>query len=61
MIFIPGARLIGFSFLTQLSNLEWVTEAQTGEVACTAKVAGAVFGTLTERFFEDPERLAAQL
>jgi membrane associated rhomboid family serine protease len=58
---MPGAGLIGFWSLTQLFNLEWVTKAQIGGVACTAHVAGAVFGTLTARFFEDPERLAAQL
>ena len=59
--FIPAIVLIGFWFLTQLFNLGAVTEAQTGGVAYAAHVAGAVFGALTARFFEDPERLAAQL
>jgi membrane associated rhomboid family serine protease len=59
--FIPAIVLIGFWFLTQLFNLGSVTEAQTGGVAYAAHVAGAVFGALTARFFEDPERLAAQL
>jgi len=56
--FIPAIVLIGFWFLTQLFNLGSVTEAQTGGVAYAAHVAGAVFGALTARFFEDPERLA---
>jgi membrane associated rhomboid family serine protease len=60
--FIPAIVLIGFWFVTQLFNLGSVTEAaQTGGVAYAAHVAGAVFGALTARFFEDPERLAAQL
>ena len=46
---------------TQLFSLGSVTKAQTGGVACTAHVEGAVFRTLTVRFFEDRERLAAQL
>ncbi|MGA9143450.1 MAG: rhomboid family intramembrane serine protease [Candidatus Acidiferrales bacterium] len=59
--FIPAAVLIGFWFLTQLFNLGSVAEAQTGGVAYAAHVAGAVFGALIARFFEDPNRLAAQL
>ena len=38
-----------------------MTEAQTGGAAYAAHVAGAVFEALTARFFEDPERLAAEL
>jgi len=56
--FVPAILLIGFWFLTQLFNLGSVTEAQTGGVAYAAHVAGAVFGALTARFVEDPERLA---
>ena len=59
--FIPAIVLVGFWFLTQLFNLGSVTEAQTGGVAYAVHVAGAVFGALTARFFEDPERLAAQM
>ena len=59
--FIPAIVLIGFWFLTQLFNLGSVAEAQTGGVAYAAHVAGALFGALTARFFEDPERLASQL
>ena len=58
--FIPAAVLIGFWFLTQLFNLgSVVAQAQTGGVAYAAHVAGAVFGALTARFFEDAERVAA--
>lgn len=57
--FIPAAVLIGFWFLTQLVSLgSVVREAQTGGVAYAAHVAGAVFGALAARLFEDPERLA---
>ena len=58
--FIPAAVLIGFWFLSQLLNLGAVAQAQTGGVAYAAHVVGAVFGALTARLFEDPERLAAQ-
>ena len=59
--FIPAIVLIGFWFLMQLFNLGSVTDAQTGGVAYAAHVAGVLFGALTARLFEDPERIAAQL
>ena len=62
--FIPAIVLIGFWFLTQLFNVGVVTasaSSQSGGVAYAAHVAGAVFGALTARLVEDPERLAAQL
>ena len=59
--FIPAAVLIGFWFLTQLLNVGSVATAQTGGVAYVAHVAGAIFGALSARFFQDPRRLAAQL
>ena len=52
---------LGRVTFTQLFSLGSVTETQRGGVAYAAHVAGAVFGALTARFFEDPERLAAQL
>jgi membrane associated rhomboid family serine protease len=58
--FIPAAVLIGFWFLTQLLNVGSVATAQTGGVAYVAHVAGAIFGALSARFFQDPRRLAAQ-
>jgi membrane associated rhomboid family serine protease len=58
--FIPAAVLIGFWFLTQLLNVGSVATAQTGGVAYVAHVAGALFGALSARFFQDPRRLAAQ-
>jgi len=57
--FIPAALLIGFWFLTQLFNVGSVTTAQTGGVAYLAHVGGFLFGTVTARLFEDPQRLAA--
>ncbi len=57
--FIPAALLIGFWFLTQLFNVGSVTAAQTGGVAYLAHVGGFLFGAVTARLFEDPQRLAA--
>jgi membrane associated rhomboid family serine protease len=59
--FVPAAVLIGVWFLLQLLNVGVVAAAQTGGVAYVAHVAGAIFGALTARFFQDPNRLAAQL
>ncbi len=56
--YLSGLGRVSF---TQLFSLGSVMEAQRGGVAYAAHVAGAVFGALTARFFEDPERLAAQL
>lgn len=61
--FIPAIVLIGFWFLIQLFNFGAVATAastQGGGVAYAAHVAGAVFGGLVARFFEDPERLGGQ-
>lgn len=55
---IPAALLIGFWFLIQLVNAGSVAEVQTGGVAYMAHVGGAIFGALTARLFEDPQRLA---
>ena len=57
--FIPAALLIGFWFLTQLINLGSVATSQTGGVAYVAHVAGVIFGAVTVRFFQDPQRIAA--
>jgi len=58
--FIPAALLIGFWFLTQLINIGSVATSQTGGVAYVAHVAGLIFGVLTVRLFQDPQRAAAQ-
>ena len=55
---IPAALLIGFWFLTQLVNVGSVATVQTGGVAYVAHVGGALFGAITARFFEAPQRLA---
>jgi rhomboid family protein len=57
---IPAALLIGVWFLIQLFNVGSVATAQTGGVAYLAHVAGAIFGAVTARLFQDPQRLAAQ-
>jgi membrane associated rhomboid family serine protease len=57
---IPAALLIGVWFLIQLFNVGSVATAQTGGVAYLAHVAGAIFGAVTARLFQDPRRLAAQ-
>ena len=55
---IPAALLIGFWFLTQLLNAGSVAAVQTGGVAYLAHVGGFIFGAVTARLFEDPQRLA---
>lgn len=57
---IPAALLIGFWLLTQILNAGVVADVQTGGVAYVAHVGGCIFGLLTARWFEDPERLAEQ-
>jgi membrane associated rhomboid family serine protease len=56
---IPAGLLIGVWFLIQLFNVGSVATVQTGGVAYVAHVAGALFGAVTARFFEDAKRLAA--
>lgn len=56
--FIPAALLIGLWFLIQLFNAGSVAQVQTGGVAYLAHVGGAVFGAVTARLFENPQRLA---
>jgi rhomboid family protein len=56
--FIPAVLLIGFWFLTQLFNAGAVAQVQTGGVAYIAHIGGAVFGAVTARLFEAPQRLA---
>jgi membrane associated rhomboid family serine protease len=52
--------LIGFWFLTQLFNAGAVATVQTGGVAYLAHIGGFLFGAVTGRLFEDPERLAKE-
>jgi rhomboid family protein len=56
---IPAALLIGVWFLVQLFNVGSVAAVQTGGVAYVAHVAGAIFGAVTARLFEDPRRVTA--
>jgi membrane associated rhomboid family serine protease len=58
--FVPAALLIGFWFLIQLFSVGSVATVQTGGVAYIAHVGGFIFGALTARIFEDPNRIAAQ-
>jgi membrane associated rhomboid family serine protease len=58
--FIPAAILIGFWFLTQLLDAGTVATVQTGGVAYLAHVGGCIFGAVTARWFEDPQRLAEE-
>lgn len=58
---VPAALLIGVWFLLQLVSVGAVaTTAQTGGVAYLAHIGGLVFGAATARWFEDPQRIAAQ-
>ena len=58
--FIPAALLIVVWFLIQLVNAGAVANVQTGGVAYLAHVGGCVFGAVTARWFEDPQRIAEQ-
>ena len=58
--FIPAALLIGFWFVSQLFHAGAVAEVQTGGVAYLAHVGGFIFGAVTARWFEDPQRIARQ-
>jgi len=55
---IPAALLIGVWFLIQLFNVGSVATVQSGGVAYLAHVGGALFGAVTARLFEDPQRVA---
>jgi rhomboid family protein len=57
---IPAALLIGVWFLIQLFSIESMPIGQPGGVAYLAHLAGAIFGAVTARFFQNPRRLAAQ-
>jgi membrane associated rhomboid family serine protease len=58
--FIPAALLIVVWFLIQLLNTGAVANVQTGGVAYLAHIGGCVFGAVTARWFEDPQRIAEQ-
>jgi membrane associated rhomboid family serine protease len=58
--FVPAALLIGFWFLTQLSDAGSVADVQTGGVAYLAHIGGFIFGVAIARLFEDPRRIAGQ-
>jgi rhomboid family protein len=56
---IPAALLIGVWFLIQLFNVGSIATVQKGGVAYGAHVAGAIFGMIFARRFEDSRRLIA--
>jgi len=58
--FVPAALLIGLWFVLQILSVGFgaVTNMDTGGVAYLAHIAGAVFGAVTVRWFEDPRRIA---
>src|SRR5271165_4065669 len=56
--FIPAALLIVVWFLLQLINAGAVATTQNGGVAYVAHIAGCIFGAVTARLFEDPQRIA---
>ena len=58
--FIPAALLIVVWFLIQLLNAGAVANVQTGGVAYLAHIGGCIFGAVTARWFEDPQRIAEQ-
>ena len=59
--FVPAALLIGVWLLIQLFNVGSVAAVQTGGVAYAAHVAGALFGALTARLFEDRRSPGAEV
>ena len=58
--FIPAALLVVVWFLIQLLNAGAVANVQTGGVAYLAHIGGCIFGAVTARWFEDPQRIAEQ-
>jgi membrane associated rhomboid family serine protease len=60
--FIPAALLIGFWFVIQLFSAGAVAGARAGEntggVAYLAHIGGMVFGAVTGRLFEQPNRIS---
>jgi membrane associated rhomboid family serine protease len=60
---ISAVVLIGLWFLTQVMSVQGAlatTQTPQGGVAYMAHVAGFLFGLVTARFIEDPQRLADQ-
>ncbi|HYK80345.1 MAG TPA: rhomboid family intramembrane serine protease [Micropepsaceae bacterium] len=55
--FIPAALLIGVWFVIQLFDAGAVAHVQTGGVAYVAHIGGFIFGAVTARWFEVPERM----
>ncbi|HEV2132809.1 MAG TPA: rhomboid family intramembrane serine protease [Terracidiphilus sp.] len=58
--FIPAVFLIGFWFLIQVLDYGVVARVQTGGVAYLAHIGGFVFGVITARLFENPQRVASR-
>ena len=56
---IPAALLIGFWFLIQLVHAGAIAQTQSGGVAYLAHVGGFIFGAVTARWFERPNRTAS--
>ena len=56
--YIPAALLVGGWFLLQLLSIGSIAATQTGGVAYVAHVGGFLFGAVTARLFEDPNRTA---
>jgi membrane associated rhomboid family serine protease len=56
--YVPAALLTGVWFLIQFLNLGAVASAPPGGVAYAAHVGGFIFGAVTARLFEGPQRLA---
>jgi membrane associated rhomboid family serine protease len=56
---VPAALLIGVWFVIQLFHVGLIASVQTGGVAYVAHVAGAIYGAVTARLFQDPRRLGA--
>jgi membrane associated rhomboid family serine protease len=55
--YIPAVLLIGFWFLTQVLNFGVVAQVQSGGVAYLAHIGGFLFGAVTARLIEDPQRI----
>jgi membrane associated rhomboid family serine protease len=56
--YISAALLIGVWFLLQVLSIGQVATAQSGGVAYLAHVGGFIFGAVTARLFERPQRVA---
>jgi membrane associated rhomboid family serine protease len=60
--FVPAALLIGVWFVLQIlsASAGAITDMDMGGVAYLAHIGGGIFGAVTVRWFEDPQRIVGR-